>query len=126
MRFTRFVAVAAGIFLVAFGLWAFAAPRSFFDQIATFPPYNRHLLHDLGAFQFGLGVTLLAALVWSDALTVGLVGVGAGSGLHAVAHWLDRNLGGRSSDPYTLTLLAVVILAAAWARRRATTRATGG
>jgi hypothetical protein len=39
---------AAGLLLVATGLWAFAAPRSFFEVVATYPPFNEHLLHDIG------------------------------------------------------------------------------
>lgn len=31
------------------------APRSSDLTVATFPPYNQHLLHDIGAFQIGLG-----------------------------------------------------------------------
>jgi hypothetical protein len=38
-------------------------PRSFFDTLTAFQPYNQHLLQDLGAFQVGLGVVLLLA-VW--------------------------------------------------------------
>ena len=57
MKFARYVAVAAGLFLVVFGAWAFFGPKSFFDQIATFQPYNEHLIHDIGAFQIGLGAT---------------------------------------------------------------------
>lgn len=118
MKLSRVIAVLVGVFLVVLGLWAFFGPRSFYDQLATFPPYNRHLLHDIGAFQFGLGATLLIAIAWADALGAALAGVGAGAVLHAAAHWADRDLGGKSSDPYLLSLLAVVIVAAALARAR--------
>ena len=121
MTFPRIIAAVAGLFLVVFGLWAFFGPQSFFDQIATFQPYNRHLIHDIGAFQFGAGATLLFALAWADAAGAALAGVAAGSALHAAAHWLDKDLGGRSSDPYFLTALAVVIAAAAVMRRRSAT-----
>lgn len=121
MRLPRIVAVLFGLFLTVFGLWAFFATRSFFDQIANFPPYNRHLLHDIGAFQTGLGLTLLIAAVWTDALGAVLAGNGIGATMHAAAHWWDRDLGGRSSDPYALTILAVVVLAVAWLRRRSRT-----
>jgi hypothetical protein len=30
-------------------------PHSFYDNVATFEPYNRHFLHDIGAFTIGLG-----------------------------------------------------------------------
>jgi hypothetical protein len=116
MRFARGVALVAGLFLVGLGVWAFFGPRSFFDQIATFPPFNKHLIHDIGAFQIGIGMTLLLALVRSDALAVALIGGGVGAGFHAVAHWIDKDLGGRSSDPYLLTALALVIIAAGLAQ----------
>ena len=44
----------SGLFMLALGIWAFFAPASFADFAAF--PYNRHLLHDVGAFQIGLGV----------------------------------------------------------------------
>ena len=126
MTVPRIIAAVAGLFLAVFGLWAFFGPQSFFDQIATFQPYNRHLIHDIGAFQFGAGATLLVALAWADALGAALAGVAAGSALHAAAHWLDKDLGGRSSDPYFLTILAVVIAAAAVLRRRSSAGSQAG
>jgi hypothetical protein len=116
VKLSRVIALLVGVFLVVFGLWAFFGTRSFYDQIATFPPYNRHLIHDIGAFQVGLGATLLIAVAWADALGAALAGNGAGAFLHAAAHWWDRDLGGKSSDPYVITLLAAVIVAAALAR----------
>src|SRR5712691_3400738 len=110
------VTVAAGVFLVALGLWAFFDPQSFFDEVALFPPYNEHLLHDVGAFQVGLGATLLLALVWkSDALLAALAGVAIGSVVHFISHVEDTDLGGRGSDPYTLgAFAAVLVVAAVW------------
>jgi uncharacterized membrane protein len=118
VKLSRLIAGLVGVFLVVFGLWAFFGPRSFFDQVATFPPYNRHLLHDIGAFQVGMGLALILAVRWADALSVALAGVGAGATFHAAAHWWDRDLGGKSSDPYVLTALALVLVVAALARRR--------
>ena len=105
------------------GAWAFLAPRSFYDNVATFEPYNLHLLHDLGAFQLAIGASLLAALLWSDGLTVALAGATVGAVVHDVAHFMDRDLGGRSSDPWTLGLLAVLLLVALALRIRARRRA---
>jgi hypothetical protein len=124
MKFSRYVAVVAGVFLVGFGLWAFFDPRSFFDQIATYKPYNRHLIHDIGAFQVGIGATLLVALAWTDALATALAGAGAGALMHAIAHWWDKDLGGKSSDPYTLTFIAIVILIAGAMRHRSVRETT--
>src|SRR2546430_3178175 len=58
---------ASGIVMLAAGLCALVAPHSF-AALASFPPYNEHFVHDLGAFQLGIGVTLLLALIWRDAL----------------------------------------------------------
>lgn len=109
---TGVAALAAGFNLV-FGVWAFVAPASFFDNIAMFPPYNEHLLHDVGAFQVGLGAVLALAVVGWPALAATLGGVAAGSVLHAVAHVIDRDQGGRDSDPIGLALVAAVLVVAA-------------
>jgi hypothetical protein len=103
-------AVLAAIAFLVPGIWAFFWPTSFYDNIATFPPYNRHLFHDLGAFQLGVGAALLAALIWSDALFVALFGGAVGMVMHAVSHFLDHGLGGRDSDAWVLTLISVFVL----------------
>ena len=106
----------AALFFVAFGLWAFLDARSFFDEVATFEPYNEHFLHDIGAFQIGIGATLAVSL-WrrADAIFVALAGAGIGSAFHAVAHLRDRDLGGKDSDIVVFGLVAVFLLAgAAW------------
>jgi hypothetical protein len=111
----RIIAGAGAVLFGVLGLWAFAAPRSFFDAVATYPPYNEHLLHDVGAFQLGIAVALLLAVLRSDALLAALGGAAGGAAAHAVAHWIDLELGGRASDPWVLTLLAAVfVIAAAW------------
>lgn len=51
------------------GVWGTLWPRSFFDDfpgagnawVAAFPPYNEHLVRDVGAFYLGYGVLLLGA-----------------------------------------------------------------
>ncbi len=115
-RIPQIVAIGFGLFNLVIGLWAFFDPQSFFDELAVFPPYNEHFLHDVGAFQIGIGATLLLGLVWrSDALLTVLAGAGVGAFVHWVAHVRDTGLGGRDSDPYSLgSLAAVVIVAAAW------------
>jgi hypothetical protein len=110
-------ALGALVFVVP-GVWAFLWPKSFYETVATYPPYNLHLFHDLGAFQLGIGVALLAALVWSDALLVALIGGTVGMGVHAVSHFLDHDLGGRDSDPWLLTVLTVLLAAALVVRAR--------
>jgi hypothetical protein len=53
------------------GAWALFAPRSFYDGfpvpgngwVARFPPYNEHLVRDLGALSLGLTTVLVLAAV---------------------------------------------------------------
>ena len=105
-----------GVFTVVLGFWAMIAPVSFFDNIGHFEPYNRHFLHDVGAFQIGLGAAALFAVAWrGDALLAVLGGVAAGATAHEIAHIADHGIGGRDSDPYTLGLIAVLLCAVfAW------------
>lgn len=113
------IALLGAAFFIGPGLWAFFDPESFFDELATFEPYNEHLIHDIGAFQIGIGVTLAAA-VWKrgDALFVALGGAGVGSAFHTVAHFMDDDLGGKDSDLFVFGLVTVVLLAGAALRLR--------
>ncbi len=108
----RVIVVVVGVYLVGFGLWAFLAPRSFYDSIAVFPPYNQHFIHDLGALQLGLGAAMLLTQVWGDALLVVLAGNAIGATVHFTAHVIDRTLGGHPATDLTflggLALLLVV------------------
>jgi hypothetical protein len=103
-RTVTVVTLVVGLSFLVLGAWAFFAPRSFYDNVAAYEPYNRHLLHDIGAFQAGIGAALLAALLWSDGLFVALVGGTVGAVVHDVSHIIDHGLGGRSSDPWWLGL----------------------
>ncbi len=108
----RVVVALVALSFVALGIWALLSPLSFYEQLATYPPYNKHLFHDVGAFQAGIGATLLFALFRRDALQVALFGTSVGAILHAISHFIDRDLGGKSSDPYLLSALALVIVLA--------------
>jgi hypothetical protein len=107
--------------MLALGFWAFLAPASFSDFI-DYAPYNRHLVHDAGAFQIGIGAAVLLAVFWRDALLVALTGFAVASGLHTVSHVLDRHIGGHASDVPTLGVLTLVALLAMYLRIRARTR----
>ena len=111
--FVRGVLVVGAGFFVVTGAWALVDPSSFYRELATFPPYNRHFLHDVGAFQLGLGAALLLALAGWDGRRVALWAVAAAAVLHAVSHFVDRDLGGRDSDPFVLSLIALALVAAA-------------
>jgi len=104
------VAICAASMLVL-GAWAFAAPRSFADFI-DYAPYNRHLVHDAGAFQLGIGAALAGALAGWDGLLVALTGFAVASGLHTLSHYGDRHAGGHASDVPNLGLLTLLGLCA--------------
>lgn len=111
------IALAGAVNLVLGG-WAFLAPESFFRNIAVFEPFNLHLTHDAGAFQLATGAAVLALLYSRDAVFVVLFGATAGAVVHWVSHVLDRDLGGRASDPWLLGLLALLMLGALLIRIR--------
>jgi hypothetical protein len=52
-------------------------------------------------------------------LLVALLGGSTGAVVHFVSHLMDRDLGGRSSDPLTLGILAAILLVALGLRLRA-------
>ena len=68
----------AGLAIIAIapawvGIWATAAPRSFYDDfpgtsswVSPLGPYDEHLVRDVGAFELGLLVVVLFALVTLD------------------------------------------------------------
>jgi len=125
-RAARAIALAAGAFYIVVGLWAFLAPDSFFGYIASFPPFSRHLFHDLGAFQVGLGLALVLGATARGARMPALLAVLAASLLHLASHLEDRALGGHSTDPVGLGLLCALLVAAVVLERRATAPAPGG
>ena len=107
-----------GLVVLGNGLWAFFAPHSFYDKLATYPPYNEHLFHDIGAFSIGLGLAFLIAMRWRNALTVAIAANAAAALVHAISHIMDRDLGGKSSDPWFLAAIALALVIPAVRRLR--------
>jgi hypothetical protein len=120
-RIIRVSVAVLGAISIGAGLWAMLAPHAFYDQVTTFPPYNRHFIHDIGAFQIGLGSCLMAALPFTDALLVVLIGNALGGMAHFAGHVADRSIGGQSSDPYTFAALAILMVVLAVVRWRTLT-----
>lgn len=107
---SRGLALAVGVFYALTGGWAFLFPTGFYSIVATFSPYNLHLIHDAGAFQVGLGAVLVAAAIAGQGLVPALIGVLTGSLLHLVAHVVDIHLGGHpGTDLPTLILIAAAL-----------------
>lgn len=116
----RTIAAIGGFVFLFFGVWAMVGPRSFFDQIALYEPYNVHFIQDLGAFQVGLGATLvLAVFATSDALVAALLGVGLGAVAHVISHLVSLEEGGNPAlDIPSLSVLGLALLAAGVIRWR--------
>ena len=80
------------------GLWAVLAPQRWFESfpgfdprlVAAEPPFNRHLVSDVGAGFLATGVALLAAAAWAnrDALRVALLTYVAFTFPHVAYHVL--------------------------------------
>ena len=121
-RTVKAIGLAAAALFLGAGGWALIDPASFYERVATYPPYNRHFLHDIGAFQIGLGVALVLALRSGPGAVVGLGGAAAGSVAHALAHVVDRDLGGRPGDPILLGLVAAALVVAAALAYRSPTK----
>jgi len=96
-NFTRMFVGIAALLLLGIGLWAMLSPESFYAAMASYPPFNRHFVHDIGAFQLGLGASLGLALIFSDTLLVALAGNAVAALAHFVSHFIDRELGGQPS-----------------------------
>lgn len=122
----RGIVVVGAVFLTITGAWALAAPESFFERAANWPPYNEHFLHDIGAFQLGLAATLAAALLTRDGGTVALSGVAIGSGFHTLSHFMDSGEGGRSTDPWVMAAFTLLFVAGLVLHLRSRPRSWGG
>jgi predicted anti-sigma-YlaC factor YlaD len=102
--------------MIVVGLWCRLDPAGF-AAWANWPEHE-HFLHDAGVFQLAIGVMMLTALWWRDALTVVLVGFLLTNVLHALNHYLDRADGGRGSDTWFLLAFAALSAVALTMRRR--------
>jgi hypothetical protein len=110
---TKVVAAVVGAFYLITGAWAFLVPTNFFSAVATFAPLNVHLLHDIGAFQIGLGLALTVAVALRAPLRVPLIAVLGASVVHVIAHVEDVHLGGHLTTDLPVLLLICVALAVA-------------
>jgi hypothetical protein len=97
-------------FLLGSGLFAILAPEAFYNLVALYPPYNRHFIHDIGAFMLGLGAGLALALFLTDALLVALAATAVGGVAHFFSHLADRELGGLPTDPLIFGVFALVVV----------------
>ncbi|MEV0805301.1 PPOX class F420-dependent oxidoreductase [Micromonospora sp. NPDC050200] len=111
----RAAAALLGLAAVLVGGWALYRPDGFAAAVDF--PASHHFVHDVGAFQLGLGLTLLLATIWADALAVALAGYLVGAVAHTATHAVDQHLGGSGTQTWLVglsALLAAAALAARW------------
>ena len=124
--------VLALITLVA-GAWQYFAPRSFYTDVPTVaadPPFNQHLMTDLGGLGLALALVLGAAAVTMDRLLirVALAAYLVYSISHLlfhITHLTGLSAGGAAFLVTSLTLLPVLALALLILATRARRRISG-
>lgn len=106
------VAVTAlvGTTTAGIGVWCLLDPTSFAGAVGF--SEHQHFLHDAGAFQLGLGITLLLALIWADALATALAGFIVANTAHTVNHVVDLDLGGSAAQAWALGAISVALVVA--------------
>lgn len=113
------VLLISGITQLAVGAWAFVAPDSFYDVVATYPPYNDHFLKDIGSWNVALGLAAIHA-ARTPSWQKGMCGVLAVLyALHALSHAIDLDQGEpHSASVATLVsqIVAALIFAALYAK----------
>jgi predicted anti-sigma-YlaC factor YlaD len=121
----RAVLLIAGVSQLLIGAWAFAAPGSFYDLAATYPPENDHFLKDIGSWNVALGLAAVIA-ARTPSWRAGMLAVLAIQyGLHAASHAIDLDQAeSRSAGIVTLVIqiVAAGLLAALFARERSGSR----
>jgi PPOX class probable F420-dependent enzyme len=104
------VTAVVGVATAGIGIWCLIDPNSFADAVGF--DAHRHFLHDLGAFQLGLGVILLLALIWADALATALAGFIVANTVHTVNHVVDLDVGGSVAQAWILGAVSVALVLA--------------
>jgi hypothetical protein len=107
---------ALGLVELSWGGWAYFAPAQFFADFpgfghrwtAAYPPYNQHLIADLGATFLTIGALLVVAAALDDTriTTVVLAGAMLFNLLHLVFHATHE--GTMAGTDYPLSLLALL------------------
>jgi hypothetical protein len=133
------IAVTLGGPQLVIGLWAVMAPKNWFESFPGFdprlaaaaPPYNEHLVTDVGAGFLATGIVLLVAALWANRAAIGmaLLAFVAFTVPHVVYHATNPAdaLTGFEDVLNTVTLASGLVLAAvfAWGLRTAGHPAAG-
>jgi hypothetical protein len=109
--------VAFGLVNLIWGGWAYADPAGFFSDFpgpgrgwtVAYPPYNQHLVADLGSMFLTLGVLLVLGGWWDDRRVVIAVLVGdlVFNGLHLGYHAFHQ--GEMAGRDYAASLVSLAL-----------------
>lgn len=119
--FIRAAVVAAGPLYTISGAALLLAPEWFYQNVGTYPPYNRHYEGDVGAFLLPLGLILLWAARRPERHVALITFTALGSVLHAANHLYDDVIAQASlqsifSATVPLIIFALVLVVASlWA-----------
>lgn len=109
-----------GAYHGAVGVVMAAAPRTFYDQIAGFPPYNDHFIRDISTFYLAMGLALLVAAARTSWQVPLLFLALAQYVLHVINHvWDVADTEPDWMGPVNLVTLALLTAAIFWLLRRA-------
>lgn len=107
------IVITMGLSFTLTGLALLFAPQFFFDNIGTFPPFNRHYTGDLGTYSLPLGLALLWAARNPMQHRMLILAAVVISLMHAGNHAYDDVLLGTFPSIQTILLLMSGILLAA-------------
>lgn len=118
--FTRFAVILNGVLTIITGLLLLFAPNFFYESVASYPPFNRHFLGDIGVFNLALGVGLLFAArdPYKHPLIIGAAALG--NILHVFNHIYDDFVIERAltshwfTNSIPLSLAALILVIAYW------------
>ena len=107
-----------GVYHLALGVVMVIAPRTFFDEIAAYGPYNDHYIRDVASFYLALGAVLLVAVARTSWQVPLLVFALVQYGLHLLNHLWDVADGEPSwIGPVNVAPLALIAILIAWLLR---------
>ena len=123
MRSRRGVLLLLGLSVLSVGVWAAAAPTSFFDDfplgrgwVGADGPYNEHLVRDVGALHLALAVIILAAWRFAEPrwIRVAALATLIFAGPHWLYHAVNLEPLGTVDAVAQTVLLTLQVAAAVW------------
>jgi hypothetical protein len=103
----RTLILVAGVYHLALGAFMVAAPKTFYEEIGPFGPYNDHYVRDNATIYLALGIVLLVAVA-RERWQVPVLAFGALQyGLHVLNHLWDID----DADPTWVGPVDAIVLA---------------